>query len=229
MLDIAGVDGQGLLDQKAEPSAKGAHAVCWQNEVNGHLGGLEVFKAEVRDGQAVADGGAIKKVGVGLQRGQNTASQLLFLGAGTGGGATDDAVRVLFHALQQVVQIILFHADNVAHAAQGAVVLFIIVEGDPEEEPHKQGLGFFVPKAVIASRLGGNNGIGQDHGIFADIRIIRPEPVERIETGSGEAGDAPRVNDMNRLAQTLDAAPIALAASRCSNHGVLALRVDDQG
>src|SRR3546814_15688523 len=59
--------------------------------------------------------------------------------------------------------------------------------------------GFLVPMRVtrFAGRVG-DQGVGKRHAVVGEIEAVRVDAIERVERGRDQAGDAERIEDMNR-------------------------------
>ncbi len=92
---------------------------------------------------------------------------------------------------------------------------------DVEQDARDQRLGFLVPMrlAGFTGRVV-DQGVGERHAIVGEIEAVRVDRRERVERSRDEAGDAERIEDMNRA---------ELAALARGDAGVLALGVDADG
>jgi len=165
---------------------------------------------------------------VGLQRGQHVAPQLHFLGNGAFRRGIDNWVFILDHLQHDFLETIFAHADDVADPPQGPIVFFPLIDGHVKQEPHEEGLGFLVPKRLKRSLARRDDRIRQHHGVFADVLVLRVQPVHRVEARGPKAGDAPGIDDMKGLLHSRDlACPVSVPATGRRDPGIFALGIDD--
>lgn len=135
-----------------------------------------------------------------------------------GGAGDQPAGGVGFlHAPEQVGEAVRRQGEVLAQRSK--VTTAVGLDGnDLEDEAGNERLGFLVPMGLAGhARFVEEEGVGKGAGVFRDIEAGHIEPVERIEGGRGQAGDAEGIEDMDRAEGFSGAA---------GDFGILALGVD---
>lgn len=189
---IAGHVDEALSDDEAQPARIAREPIGRQDQEYRCGALLQIGEGKIALVENARHARTIEEMGMALGGRQHAGGFPAGLAEMAVGGAGDQAAGGVgfLHALKQVGEAVRRQGEILAQRSK--VTPAVGFDGDDfQDEAGNERLGFLVPMGLAGhARFVEDEGVGKGAGIFGDIEAGHIEPVERIEGGRGQAGDA---------------------------------------